>query len=286
MVSLLSWFDLRCGGPCGTLARLSNVWTPAISGRSARTRTLALLVVVAVLCVVSGACGGDSDAAAPVGSSSRKVTVAGDSISVGLGSHLRTVLQDGDEGDDDEGDGDEGDGDDTVVKVIGEGGTGLARPDNFDWPSRIRALAAEFPPDVLVFSVGSNDAQDLTDADGRVVVTMSDEEAWDAEYSRRLAEVFDAFAPADGASARTEVIWVGHVHAKKQVVGDTNRRVHELAASVAADRPWVDVEDLGELLGTGDGDASRCLLPDGLHLTADCLDEAARALVPAVDVGR
>lgn len=270
-------FDARDGGPCGPLARLATVRTSMIADHFARTRPIALLVAAAVLSVVSGACGGDSDAAAPVGSASRKVTVAGDSISVGLGSHLRTVLQGDDEGDD---------GDDMVVKVIGEGGTGLARPDNFDWPSRIRALAAEFPPDVLVFSVGSNDAQDLTDADGRVVVTMSDEEAWDAEYSRRLTEVFDAFAPADGGSARTKVIWVGHVRAKKQVVGDTNRRVHELAASVAADRPWVEVEDLGELLGTGDGEASRCLLPDGLHLTADCLDEAARALVPAVEVGR
>lgn len=270
-------FDARDGGRCGPLARLATVRTSMIADHFARTRPIALLVAAAVLSVVSGACGGDSDAAAPVGSASRKVTVAGDSISVGLGSHLRTVLQGDDEGDD---------GDDMVVKVIGEGGTGLARPDNFDWPSRIRALAAEFPPDVLVFSVGSNDAQDLTDADGRVVVTMSDEEAWDAEYSRRLTEVFDAFAPADGGSARTKVIWVGHVRAKKQVVGDTNRRVHELAASVAADRPWVEVEDLGELLGTGDGEASRCLLPDGLHLTADCLDEAARALVPAVDVGR
>ena len=83
--------------------------------------------------------------------------------------------------------------DDVVVKVIGEPGIGLARPDNFDWPTRLRALAADFPPDVLVFSVGSNDAQDLTDAAGDVVVPMSDEQAWDAEYSRRLAEVFDAF---------------------------------------------------------------------------------------------
>lgn len=218
----------------------------------------------------ASACGGDSDAASSPEGSPRKVTVAGDSISVGLGSELRDVLSEQD--------------DDLVVKVIGEPGTGLARPDNFDWPSRVRTLAAEFPPDVLVFSVGSNDAQDLTDADGSVVVTMSDDEAWDAEYSRRLAEVFDAFAPGDGdgEAVATKVVWVGHVRAEDDAVGDTNRRVHELAAEVAADRRWVMVEDLGELLGTGDGPADRCLLPDGLHLTSECLEQAATALAPVV----
>lgn len=218
----------------------------------------------------ASACGGDSDAASSPEGSPRKVTVAGDSISVGLGSELRDVLSEQD--------------DDLVVKVIGEPGTGLARPDNFDWPSRIRTLAAEFPPDVLVFSVGSNDAQDLTDADGSVVVTMSDDEAWDAEYSRRLAEVFDAFAPGDGdgEAVATKVVWVGHVRAEDDAVGDTNRRVHELAAEVAADRRWVMVEDLGELLGTGDGPADHCLLPDGLHLTSECLEQAATALAPVV----
>ena len=88
--------------------------------------------------------GGAGDAAAPAGPPSTKkvpdykVTVAGDSISVGLGSAIRTALVD-----------------DAVVKVIGEEGTGLARPDRFDWPARLAELAREFPPQVLVFSLSS-----------------------------------------------------------------------------------------------------------------------------------
>jgi lysophospholipase L1-like esterase len=244
------------------------------TSRSDRPTPLTRLVAAgaAALVVVLGlaACGGDaaSDDGAGTDDGEHKVTVGGDSISVGLGTQLREVVADAD--------GAEG----VVVKVIGESGTGLARPDRFDWPTRVRQLAADFPPDVFVFSVGSNDAQDLTDADGEVVVTMSEHEAWDEEYSRRLAEVFDAFRPADGEDPSTKVVWVGHVRTEDDAVADTNRRVHRLAAEVAADRPWVEVRDLTELLGVGEQTATRCLVADGLHLNGDCLTEAGQALLP------
>jgi lysophospholipase L1-like esterase len=215
-----------------------------------------VLGLVAVLALATGCGGGEADEAAAVPEGDRKVTVAGDSISVGLGAELREVVDDG-----------------TVVKVIGEGGTGLARPDVFDWPTRMATLAREFPPSVLVFSVGSNDAQDLTDISGNTVVTMSEEEAWDTEYAARLAQVFDAFEGTD-----TEVVWVGHVRASDERMGDGNRRIHRLAEQVAADRPWVRVEDLGELLGSGEDEATDCLLDDGVHLTVECYRDADRAL--------
>ncbi|UDY34039.1 DUF459 domain-containing protein [Dermatobacter hominis] len=239
--------------------------------RRRRRRSLAVVGAAVVLAVLASAgCGDDaaSDDGASAAGDEHKITVAGDSISVGLGTQLREVVADA-----------EG-GDRAVVKVIGESGTGLARPDKFDWPSRIDELARDFPPDVLVFSVGSNDAQDLTDADGDVVVTMSEDAAWDEEYSRRLAEVFDAVRPADGEEPRTRVVWVGHVRTEEDAVADTNRRVHRLATEVAADRPWVEVRDLTELLGVGEATATRCLVEDGLHLTGDCLTEAGQGLLP------
>jgi len=215
------------------------------------------VLVVAVVVVAATACGRDSDPASAAQPPVRKITVAGDSISVGLGSELRTVV-----------------GDRATVKVIGEVGSGLARPDTFDWPTRLQQLAREFPPSVLVFSVGSNDAQDLTDAAGATVVTRADPD-WDAEYSRRLAAAFDAFKGTD-----TTVVWVGHVRTAEARVGQTNRKIHRLAVEVAADRPWVQVADLGELLGTGERTATACLRPDGLHLTVECLQQADTALAP------
>jgi hypothetical protein len=221
-----------------------------------RARVVASLAVASFVVVVV-ACGSSGGAASPATTAAPKpkVTVAGDSISIGLGAAIRKA----DPGAD--------------VKVIGEEGTGLARPDRFDWPGRLRQLAAEFPPAVLVFSVSSNDAQDLTDATGKVVARSADPAAWDAEYSKRLAASFDAFA-----STPTTVLWVGHVHTADAGVGSVNRHIQQLAAAVAAGRSNVTVTDLADLLGTGDQPATRCLVSDGLHLTVGCLDEAAAKL--------
>lgn len=219
-----------------------------------------LLITVALL--ASAGCG---DAAGDPASSSEggKVTVAGDSISVGIGTLLRDEL-----------------GATREVKVIGESGTGLARPDRFDWPARLEELARDFPPEVLVFSLGSNDAQDLLDADGELVAPLVDVEAWEAEYSTRLARSFDAFDDSG-----TTVLWLGHVRTEQDMVGLVNRRVHELATQVAADRDWVVVGDLAEILGSGEDVATECLQDDGLHLTVDCLDRIATSVSSEAPIG-
>jgi lysophospholipase L1-like esterase len=200
------------------------------------------------------------------------VTVAGDSIALGLGIAMRDAADDGlvDDGPADDGAG----GDPVPVRAIGEDGTGLARPDNFDWPGRLAELARDFPPGTLVFSVGSNDAQDLTDSSGMTVATMADEEAWDEEYERRLAAVFDAFEDTG-----TTVVWVGHARPAQEWVGEMNRHIHELATEVAATRDWVQVQDLAELTGSGADGPSECLSEDGLHLNATCYAGAAETLL-------
>lgn len=218
--------------------------------RSSRSRLLLGIVLVGV--PLLGACGDDDADAATV----EKVTVAGDSISVGLGAMLREEL-----------------GDDVEVPVIGEPGTGLARPDTFDWPARLEQLADEFPPDVLVFSLGSNDAQPLVAEDGTAGISLEDEAAWDEEYRERLARSFDAF---EGTG--TTVLWVGHVRTREDLVGLRNRHVHRLAVDEASSRDWVVTADLADLLGSGEEVADDCLVDDGLHLSADCLGRAAQQL--------
>ena len=229
--------------------------------RTTTSRRWLTALAAAGLLLAGAACGGDDPttevADAEVVDDEYKVTVAGDSISVGLGASVRAAVDE-----------------DIVVKVIGVDGTGLARPEVFDWPARLAELARDFPPEVLVLSLASNDAQDLTDASGQTVVPFADEAAWDAAYAERLAASVDPFE-----STGTTVIWVGHVHTADPTVGETNRRVHALATEVAAGRDWVEVEDLADLLGTGEAPATRCLVPDGLHLSIDCLDEAAELLV-------
>ena len=80
--------------------------------------------------------------------------------------------------------------------------TGLARPDFFDWPARLRAIMAQRPaPEVVVLVVGGNDTQNMWD-EQRVYVRGT--EAWDAEYARRAAEVMDIVGQG-GA----RLYWVG-----------------------------------------------------------------------------
>jgi len=219
-----------------------------------------LLLVLAAS--VTAGCSSSGTAAAP-DAEPYKVTVAGDSISFGLGAPLREQVAARPN---------------AQTKVIGVGGTGLARPDNVDWPGRLETLAADFPPQVLVLSLGSNDAQDLTDENGRTVARFApsdtaDGAAWDAVYSTRLGRSSDAFKDS-GAT----VLWVGHVRTGKDRVGLTNRRIHRLAEAAAADRPWVRTADLAELLGSGEEVATDCLLDDGLHLKVSCYETAAREL--------
>lgn len=219
-----------------------------------------MLTLGALLAASCGDAGGDEPASIGEGG---KVTVAGDSISVGIGTQVRTAV-----------------GETREVKVIGEPGTGLARPDSFDWPARLEELARDFPPHVLVFSLGSNDAQDLLAPDGTVVAGLSDDEAWDQEYSARLARSFDAF---EGTG--TTVLWLGHVRTEEDRVGLRNRHVHELAAEVAAGRDWVVVGDLAEILGSGEEVATECLQDDGLHLTVECLDRVAASITSEPPIG-
>ncbi|MFM7068126.1 MAG: GDSL-type esterase/lipase family protein [Actinomycetes bacterium] len=227
-----------------------------MSTRHRRPWGIASLVVVVLL--VSCAKQPEATFAEPY-----KVTVAGDSISFGLGAAIRTQVSARPN---------------SVTKVIGIGGTGLARPDNFDWPSRLDTLAAERPPKVLVVSVGSNDAQDLTDAAGTTTARFAPEATddgaeWNRSYSARLARIFDTFR-----GSATTVVWVGQVRTGDDRVGSTNRRIHRLAVALAAERPWVTVADLGQLLGSNDAVATDCLLADNLHLKVSCYERAAEQL--------
>lgn len=225
-----------------------------------RLRRPALLLALLALVITAGCSSKETPAetAEPY-----KVTVAGDSISFGLGPAIREQVAQRPN---------------SQTKVIGVGGTGLARPDNVDWPGRLETLAKDYPPKVLVLSLGSNDAQDLTDENGKTVArfapaSTADGAAWDAEYSTRLARSFDAFKDSG-----TTVLWVGHVRTQKDQVGLTNRRIHRLALAAAATRPWVTTADLAELLGSGEDVATDCLLDDGLHLKVSCYERAAKGL--------
>lgn len=87
-----------------------------------------------------------------------------------------------------------------VVKRMGKRSTGLARPDYYNWPERIRQLQAEFHPDLIIAYWGDNDCQNCVTPQGKCAAGWGSAEKWHAEYARRTAEVV-ALMQEDAAAA-------------------------------------------------------------------------------------
>ena len=149
--------------------------------------------------------------------------------------------------------------------------TGLARPDFFDWPARLRAIMAQRPaPEVVVLVVGGNDTQNMWD-EQRVYVRGT--EAWEAEYGRRAAEVMDIIGQG-GA----RLYWVGMPIMRDE---ERNRLVDGMNKAAVAQmeaRPWVRYVDLWTLFQDNEGNFATYLPDatgemvqvrqnDGVHLT-------------------
>jgi uncharacterized protein len=87
------------------------------------------------------------------------------------------------------------------VQVHGEGGTGLARPDVFDWPGFVADGLAGASPDVVVVILGANDGQGFSSEGSRVEFGTAE---WDGRYRERVGALMDQLL----ASA-LRVYWVG-----------------------------------------------------------------------------
>jgi hypothetical protein len=116
--------------------------------------------------------------------------------------------------------------------------SGLARPDYFDWTTRLREHVPVVDPDIVVITFGGNDAQGLLDSSGGVVafqpVVDSDNAEWRAEYGARVGEVMD-FLVADGRT----VIWVGIPNDDDPDVTFRMQVQDETAKAEAAKRPSI-----------------------------------------------
>lgn len=80
-------------------------------------------------------------------------------------------------------------------------GTGLARPDVFDWMNEYPAKLDSESPDVVIVAIGANDGQGFV-VDGQVQLFGTQE--WRKTYQSRVAD-FLALLESSGA----RVVWVG-----------------------------------------------------------------------------
>ena len=157
--------------------------------------------------------------------------------------------------------------------------SGLARPDFFNWPARLRELLSTRDPDIIVVTFGGNDAQGLTLENGDVVegLPTQDPEAWTAEYVSRVNEMLDIMTEDEDRV----VIWVGIPNAKEPAFTD-RLRVQDQAvrAALAAypDAIFVDTWSIFDGVNGGiaelvidprDGAAKPVRQSDGFHLNED-----------------
>jgi hypothetical protein len=193
----------------------------------------------------------------------RVVALAGDSMmAVGLSAELMREAS--------------GDKNLRIVKAF-RSGTGLARPEVFNWMDEYPAMLGTEKPDVVIVAIGANDGQGFV-VDGKVLPYGSED--WRKVYQGRLAE-FLAMVGAGGA----RVVWVGlppmrgHIYNEK--IADLNRIAYTVVSQSPRATWWNPASYVGDDAGKfreyatlANGKTMRIRSGDGIHLS----DEGASLL--------
>ncbi len=149
--------------------------------------------------------------------------------------------------------------------------SGLSRPDYFDWPGRLTEILIEESPDVVVITLGGNDAQGLA-VGSRVLATLSQD--WQAEYSTRVGHVMDLVTTDPGRV----LIWGGIPIMRDTSFDAKMQQLNAIYQAEAAKRDRVAFVPSRELFSDANGQYSRFLtdengqlvdarLNDGIHFS-------------------
>jgi hypothetical protein len=151
------------------------------------------------------------------------------------------------------------------------GGTGLARPDLFDWPERIASRLPEVAPDAVVFHVGANDAQQVRTEGGWAQFGTPE---WIEAYRNVVGAAMDQIR-----AGAARVYWVGAPIMAGPGFTESIVVINRIFEEEAAGRPgvtYVDAfgvfqDDEGRYAATlpgPDGSPIRVRDSDGVHYTA------------------
>jgi hypothetical protein len=174
-----------------------------------------------------------------------------------------------------------------VLAVESRLSTGLARPDLYNWFTRLHQVIGQLHPDVAVLSFGADDAHNyLSGVPAGHTIGPLGSPSWNAEYRRRVEGV-----TRELNAAGIYVVWLGTpiprgsgFHRSFQVV---NRVIHSVVAAHPATSAYVDEWSLLSDSHRGYSDylpnaAGRLVLmraPDGVHLEPPAGDLIARVVL-------
>jgi len=167
-----------------------------------------------------------------------------------------------------------------VVKAF-RSGTGLARPDVFDWMAEYPAMIGNTRPDAILVAIGANDGQGFVD-NGKVLAFGSD--AWVKAYQRRTAAFLNMLTQ-NGA----HVVWIALPPMKSGTYNQKTAEINRITYTVVSQYPrvswWNPAPYLGDDKGqyrdfatAPDGKTTRIRQADGIHMS----DEGAGLLAPAL----
>ena len=158
-----------------------------------------------------------------------------------------------------------------IVRAF-KSGTGLARPDVFNWIDQYPAMLGSEKPDVVIVAIGANDGQSFV-VDGKVQAFGSDE--WRKTYQSRVAEYL-AMVESPGA----RVLWVGLPPMRSAAYNDKIAVINRIDFTVVSQDPlatWWNpapfvADEAGgfrEFIALGDGKTMRLRAVDGIHFSDD-----------------
>ena len=188
----------------------------------------------------------------------RDVVLAGDSMmAVGFGTGLMRKA-----------------GEDKKLRILRafKSGTGLARPDVFNWLDQYPAMVGSERPDVVIVAIGANDGQSF-EVDSKVLSFGSEE--WRKTYQSRVA---DFLATVESTGAR--VLWVGLPPMRSEPFNQRISIVNRIAYTVVSHDPkaswWSTASYVADASGsfrefaaTSNGGLVRLRTSDGIHFTEE-----------------
>lgn len=169
----------------------------------------------------------------------------------------------------------------TIVRVF-KSGTGLARPEVFDWQTEYPAMLKDAKPDVIVVAIGANDGQGFVEGG---VTYMFGTPQWQAIYERRV-EAFLNLLKRSGAP----VVWVGLPPMKSDAYNQRIALVNRIDYAVVKASPGTTWFSSAGLVGDADGRfqdygkvrgaTARLRQPDGIHFSDDGAELLTEKLLP------
>jgi hypothetical protein len=172
-------------------------------------------------------------------------------------------------------------GDLEMLKLF-KSGTGLARPEVFDWQQEYPAMLAQARPEFVIVAMGANDAQGFVE---NGVVYPFGSAGWQAIYQRRV-QAYLEMLEADGAT----VVWLGLPPMRSEEYDAHVALINRIDATVVNASPhaiWFSTagvvgdqagkfRDFGEVAGR----TARLRQGDGIHLSDDGATLVADKLLP------